>query len=194
MDISAHDRLSEKSSSKLQVFLTDAGSYFGVSLAESLLLQNCEVFGVGNSPLLTKLLSNHNFTLLELDLSQPLPRYLPRFDIIFYQGLTAQASVFNNIATLAKENSKIFIFAPATCDTGHLDNIVQDKEIQKLTKFFLIGDLYGPEMPLSSKDNHFALRSVQSEFGQIISQAVISDKIILENEGLSLIYPTYITD
>src|SRR4030043_1037157 len=194
MDISAHDRLSEKSTSKLQVFLTDAGSYLGVSLAQALLLQNCEVFGVGNSVLLTKLLSNHNFTLLELDLNQPLPRYLPKFDIIFYQDLTAQASVFNNIATLAKENSKIVIFAPVTCDTGHLDNIVQDKEFLKLTKFFLIGDLYGPEMPLRSKNNHSVLRNIPSEFGQIISQAVTSDKIILENEGLNMIYPTYITD
>src|SRR3990167_1639714 len=135
MDSPAHGKLSENLSKKPQVLITDAGSYLGVSVAESLLLQNCDVFAVGSSPLITKLLSNQNLTLLELDLNQPLPAYLPRFDIIFYLDLmkvtdensqltqTALSPALNNIASSVKEDSEIFVFAPVAFNIKHLDGI-----------------------------------------------------------------------
>src|SRR3989338_8089270 len=72
------------SNNRTQVLITGAGSYLGASLTDSLILENCDVFGVGNSHLLSPFLSKENFTLLELDLGQPLPSYLPQFDLIFH--------------------------------------------------------------------------------------------------------------
>ena len=68
--------------------------------------------------------------------------------------------------------------------------------------FFLIGDLYGPAMPSAevSQAYPYQARYLRDDFfsggelSNLISQALQTDKIVLENEGLDLIYPTYIQD
>ena len=195
---------------KKQILITDVTSYLGVELARSLLSQNCIVFGVGKphreqlgAGLAGDLLQKSDFTLLETDLAQPLPSYLPAFDLIFHlishvplftksapasQNLSRSADflpTMSNIIFQAKEgNSQLIIIAPISNDSNFYDYLTQDIA-QKNVKLFLVGDLYGPRMPLASE---------QSILGKLIAQAVGSDKVILENEGLDMVYPAYISD
>ena len=189
---------------KTQVLVTDVGSYLGVSLAKSLLSQNCEVFGLGSSRLVSDILQNKYFTLLELDLNQPLPSYLPQFDLIFHLDLLetklagslspspSLSLASSNVISQAKAGkSHVFIFAPITVSSDFYEYIARDDQTKNFLKLFLIGDLYGPGMPLVP---HNQKDSSQNELLSLISQAVKTDKVILENEGLNSIYPAYITD
>src|SRR4030067_2499293 len=186
---------------KTQVLITNSVSYLGATLADSLLLQNCEVFAQGNSPLLSPLLSKAHFTLVELDTGQPLPSYLPQFDLVFHldlfpknqeQFLTGAhlSPQIRNVIQAAK-SAQVIILAPLTTGNDFWEYLTRDEEIKRLIKLFLIGDLYGPKMPLSPK---VEIGPCQTILADLIFQAVTTDKIILPNEGLKMVYPTFITD
>ncbi|MBI2327137.1 DUF4012 domain-containing protein [Candidatus Curtissbacteria bacterium] len=195
MDTSAQNK--SLGTKKHQVLITDVTSFLGYSLAKSLISENCAVFGIAASAQATlqsgfpSLLKKPDFTLLELDLNQPLPSYLPDFDLIFYflPDSIPQASfspTFSNIFSYAQAiNSKIFVFAPVKRGSQFYDYLVDDKT-KKFLRLFLVGDIYGPGMQLGTND--------KNTLANLISQAQESDKVILENEGLDMIYPAYITD
>lgn len=180
------------------VLITHVGSYLGSALAESYLAQNCLVYGLGNSHLLEPLLADKNFTLLELDLAQPLPSYLPKFNLIFhldilenlpksFGGAYHLSPQLKNLITLAKENlSKLFVAMPISTSPDYFEYLAPDDLSRQLIKLVLIGDLYGPKMPLTKGE--------ASIFANLIQQAKETDKIIMENEGLNLLYPTFISD
>src|SRR3989344_3502026 len=144
---------------KNHVLITDVGSYLGSELAKSLLAEGYVVYGQGASHLSQKLLSEKNFTLLEIDLAQPLPAYLPNFDIIF--DLTPlrnnQASFgqpqhtspqLSNIISLVKaQNSQVFIFADISAGEEFYDQITgADDHLRDRISLFLTGDVYGQGM------------------------------------------------
>ncbi|HSX18973.1 MAG TPA: DUF4012 domain-containing protein [Candidatus Saccharimonadales bacterium] len=182
---------------KTHVLITDVGTYFGSELAKALIGAGCVVYGVGASRLSQHLLTSHDFTLLEIDLSQPLPSYLPQFDIIFDLSLlkNAKSSItqitntspqISNVITLTKRHlSSLFIAAPISTSPDFYDYLTgTDESLKDHINLLLIGDIYGPGMP----------NSEENRLSQLIKQATKGDKVILENEGLNYIYPTYITD
>src|SRR3989344_4881294 len=105
-----------------QILITGLGSLLGTHLAQSLLLSNCQVFGITSSHVDRTLLKNRDFTLLELDLSQPKPQYLPDFDIIFdlsplerggqSMSLPQLSPQTRNIIAAAKGDCQMIVFAP----------------------------------------------------------------------------------
>lgn len=182
---------------QIQVLVTDVGSYLGASLAESLLAQNCAVFGIGHSPLIANLLEKPKFTLLELDLAQPLPSYLPHFGFVFYLlpstpyqppfSLLTLAPATTQIIGLAKEDrSQVLVLAKLASDSSLYEYLAPTDQIKRNLKLFLVGDLYGPGMPL--------LANQENELANLLFQAVKTDKVILSDEGLAIIYPAYISD
>src|SRR3989344_8311298 len=111
------------------VLITHVDSFLGASLAKFLLSRNCLVYAVGNPPFFKELLGNHDFTLLEFNLNQPLPDYLPNFYLVFYPDLLfgnfkRQFSTLpnlplatNNIVSLARDGrSRVLVMAPITID------------------------------------------------------------------------------
>ncbi|MDO8487165.1 MAG: DUF4012 domain-containing protein [Candidatus Curtissbacteria bacterium] len=182
---------------KVQVLITDVGNYLGHQLAKSLLSSGAQVFGLAKSHTQEELLGQKDFTLLELDLAQPLPAHLPKFDLAFFishdqspftPGLSAMphfSTALSNILTLSHLNQiKVILTLPITTDPEIYDYLAKtEEERQKLT-VFLLGDVYGPGLDLKSSE----------KLANLISQAVYSNKVILENEGLDTIYPAYISD
>src|SRR3989344_6360136 len=194
---------SAQNSHRPTVLITHVDSFLGASLAKFLLFKNCLVYAVGNPPLFTELLKDHDFTLLEFNLNQPLPDYLPNFDFVFhldllYANLHRQFSTLpnlpmttTNIVSLAKDGkSKVLMVAPVTADEQIYEYLAQGQDLRKFLKLYLIGDLYGPAMPLEASKTPQATNVL----ADLISQAVTGDKVILEKEGLGMIYPTYISD
>ncbi|MBI2012527.1 DUF4012 domain-containing protein [Candidatus Curtissbacteria bacterium] len=188
---------------KLDILITDVDSYLGSALADSLLLQNCAIWGVGKSPLYQELLGKDDFTLLELDLAQPLPSHLPKFELIFYLELlrnpldqstltkpSLPPPLTNLVSYVLKEDVKLFVCAPLSANLRFVDYLTGDEKTKANLKVLLLGDLYGPRMPLVAPE----AASTRNELANLVHQAAKTDKIILENEGLGLIYPTYITD
>jgi len=211
MEFSALDHQSSKDLLKKNILITDVGSYLGVSLAKSLLLENCTVYGVGNSPLLTDLLIKEDFTLLELDLAQPLPAHLPNFDLIFhlnslYNDFHQELSTIphlspaaSNLVSFAKAGkSKVFLLAPISTDEQVYEYLIRDPDSQKFLKLLIAGDIYGPGMSLDFRDSTIGASLSSKRAGTIlpilISQAIKTGKVILDNEGLDLVYPAYISD
>ncbi len=193
MDHSAH--------TNSKILIINVGSYLGASLAKSFLVAGFEVYGVGSSPLIGDLLYDHHFTLLEFDLSQPVPSHLPRFDIIFDLSSLSKVkpgsfpfphlppSALNIISHARTKSTPLFMFAPISVDTQIYDYLAKDEQTQELLNVFLVGDVYGPGMDLAPKE---PVGEVVLQ--ELITQAVTADKVILENEGLKIIYPAYITD
>lgn len=199
MDDSAHTE------GKPHVLITEAGSFLGSQLIEFLLEQNCSVYGIGKSHLPHKILSNKDFTLLEIDLSQPIPSYLPSFEIIYdlspycgakkedLESQSVSPLTINLIQLASKSEAKLLIFSPIRKNPEFYENIkhhyknthnLGDSEIEKQAQLLLVGDLYGPNMPLEE----------ENELASLIRQAIQTDKVILEDEGLRNIYPTHIKD
>src|SRR3989304_9466756 len=182
MDISAQKHQEQS------ILITGVDSFLGASLAQFLLSKNYLVYAVGNPPFLKDLLTNHNFTLLELDLSQPIPDYLPSFDFVFHLELlgtdfqkgfsyiTNLSPLTTNIISLAKQGkSKIVIFAPISKGEEYWEYLAQGQELGEFLKLFLIGDVYGPGMSLGVKKS----RSTNI-LGDLIYEAVSSNKVVLE--------------
>src|SRR3990167_10137007 len=194
---------SAQNSHRPTVLITHVDSFLGASLTKFLLLRNCLVYAVGNPPLFAELLRDHDFTLLEFNLNQPLPDYLPNFDLVFYLDLfyanfKRQFSTLpnlplatTNIVSLAKGGrSKVLVMAPITADWQIYDYLAQGQDLRKFLKLYLVGDIYGPAIPLEASETQQATNGL----ADLISQAVTGDKVILEKEGLQMIYPTYISD
>lgn len=184
---------------KPHVLISEAATFLGQSLAQSLLAQNCTVYGTATTALPHHVITNHDFTLLEYDLSQPLPTHLPKFDIILdfthlkthshnaFLAIPPVSTQTASLITLAKTQplTKIFIFAPINTPGEFYEYLTGgDENLKDRLKLFLVGDLYGPHMK-SDLDNQLA---------KLIFQAINTDKLILENDGLTPIYPAYISD
>lgn len=183
-----------KNEQDLNILITDAGSYLGSELAKAFLAAGAKVYGVGSSSLLTDLLQSHNFTLLELDLSQPLPPYLPKFQKLFYLNLLKDPqTIFSHVPPPLKSLQSIslateiplYIVAPISLDPDILMPLV-GTEHEKLIKLVQVGDVYGPGLPIKGQP--------VNDLENLLKQAILSDKIIMEDEGLRIIYPTYISD
>src|SRR3989344_1433255 len=177
---------------KLEVLITDISSYLGSSLAKNLLGHSVAVYGVGKHHLPPQLLARKNFTLFGLDLAQPFPENLPRFDLIFhivpldYHSQSPSSPVLRNLLHLCVQGqSKVVLVLPVNSNPDLIEFLLsRQKDLSGFLIFYLVGDIYGPSMDLSQKDR----------FSALLSQAVLTDKIILENEGRDILYPTYISD
>src|SRR3990167_7770996 len=182
-----------------QILVTD--TFLGSEIAKSLLFAGFSVWGVGNSPLTTDLLSKKEFTLLEVDFSQPLPSYLPKFASVFFLGFlkdrnfatlgdTNFSPQIRNLLANSSEDQKIFVLLPIFADAELLRKKIEAHNLHSDTDFILIGDVYGSGMPLAPHNKHLHSNSLSD----LIWQAAKDDKIILKNEGLDLIYPTFLAD
>lgn len=183
-----------KNEQELNILITDVGSYLGSEFAKAQVVAGANVYGVGNPSLLADLLQSHNFTLLELDLAQPLPSYLPKFQKVFYLNfLTDPQTFFSHVPPQLKnlhslclsEEIPLYIIAPISIDPDILLPLL-GTEHEKLTKLVQVGDVYGPGLPIQSQP--------VNELQNLLKQAISSDKIIMEDEGLRIIYPAYISD
>lgn len=177
---------------KIEVLITDVSSYLGVNLAKNLLGEPMAVYGIGRRHLPPQLLAQKYFTLLDLDLSQPLPANLPRFDVIFhifasnYHAQSKTSPVLRNLLGIcAKGFSKVVLILPVESDPNLIEFLLERvRNLNGLLSFHLIGDIYGPRMDLDEKN----------VLGTLISQAAASDKIILKNDGQDILYPAFISD
>lgn len=178
------------------ILITDIASYLGKSLAEYFLSRNHHVYGLTKSLAKNLPLSHKNFTLLDLDLNQPLPSHLPQFDLICFQlaedlpdkefqsYYNLPSELVSVLAYSKDKPTRLFVFTPISQNANLQDTLTRDLGNSSQASLFLVGDLFGPEMDLKEKN----------EFAQIISQSVITDKIVLENDGKNHIYPAYIYD
>lgn len=143
-------------SSAQNILISDIESYLAASLAKNFVEKGQKVYGVGKSPVaFDNLLENPNFTLLELDLTQPLPFHLPKLDAVFYLGLIANpastAALKNLISAAQNSQTQIFIFAHTGVEKEALEKITRLTEDSEEMKLFLVGDIYGPLMPVADK-------------------------------------------
>ncbi len=189
---------------KYQILITDVGSFLGAALAQNFLKAGHIVYGAGKNHPQEEILENTNFTLIDIDLSQPLPSHLPNFDQIIHLSseeldenkisphLTA---VSTNIIQKAKNRqSKVIFVARITSSPNFIENFILNEETKEYLKLFLMGDLYGPQMSLNMGQTQNASYYDNNSLTNLIAQAVKTDKVILEKEGLVIIYPTYIDD
>jgi nucleoside-diphosphate-sugar epimerase len=195
MDKTAHDRIN--------ILITDVGSYLGNRLTKHLLKNNYTVYGSGKLHPSEEVLNHNRFTLIELDLAQPLPAHLPNFDLIFhltdlsqihsalFSGLPAPTTNLINMGRDGK--SRVFIITPARLSSQLINDFEDSNHNNGNVHLFLTGDLYGPQMPLTLERDKVA-NTHENELSNLITQAIKTDKVILEKEGTKIIYPTYIDD
>lgn len=181
------------------ILITDVGSLLGFTLAETLLAKGNIVFGCGKTHPPEEVLQHANFTLIDIDLAQPWPEHLPDFDLVVYlcpetieSSLNLSTTTRNILSLCADGKSKVAICLPITSSVDFMDFYAQNKESKSFLKVFLVGDIYGPKMRLEDNKNPSYFAS--NKLTNIISQAVLKDKIILPNEGSEMIYPTYVDD
>ena len=114
---------------RIEILLTDVTSYLGANLAKSLLKKSAAVYGVGRRHLPPQLLAQKHFTLLDLDLSQPLPGNLPRFDMIFHAvppNYHSTSPVLKNLISLcAKGLSKVVLILPVESDPSLIEFLLE---------------------------------------------------------------------
>lgn len=195
---------------KLNLLITDAGSFLGANLSRHFLSLGHTVYGIGTNNPPEDILSNQNFTFAEIDLAQPIPQHLPKFDIIL--NLTNEITstgTFNQTASLPPQTanliniakagvSKVLFLAPVYACTQLFEHMGQDQQLKNNLKLLLVGDVYGPDMPLAADESktrkHMDYFSTGNKLAALISQVVTSDKVILEKEGSEMVYPTYIED
>ncbi len=195
---------------KLHILITNAGSYLGASLSKVFLSEGHVVFGVGNLSPTDEVLKNPNFTFAQLDLAQPIPAQFPHFDLIFnLVNELPQIGSFNlssslppqtaNLLNIAKEGkTKVFFLAPITSNPQIFEHLAHDQNLKENLKLLLVGNVYGQDMPVvlswvnnASKNDYFSEGNI---LANLIGQASKTDKVILEKEGIEMIYPTYIED
>lgn len=180
---------------KVNILITDVGSSLGIELAKNALLQNQAVYGIGSTHLPGQILSSRDFTLLEIDLSQPLPAYLPDFDIIYDLSLLQNPEsqeiphlspqITNTLSLADRSQAQVAVFAPIGVSPEFYDYLTsRHHHLKEKIRLFLVGDLFGPNMNFHD----------QNRLAPLISQAATTDRIILQNEGLEHIYPAYIPD
>src|SRR3989344_2664983 len=195
------DKTAPKVDPKNQILITDTDTFLGSELAKSFLFAGFSVFGVGNSSLTTGLLGKKEFALLEIDFSQPLPTYLPKFESIFFLGFLKDRNLttlgdlnfspqIRNLLANSSEGQKVFVLLPIFADVDFLKKRITANNPNRDIDFILIGDVYGPGMPLAHHNRHLH----SNLLADLIWQTAKGDKIILKNEGLDMIYPTFIAD
>lgn len=183
-------------SQRKNILITDVGSYLGRSLAQYFISRNHHVFGLSSHHIGSELLSHKSFTLLDLDLKQPLPSHLPQLSLICYlmlksppqkEFLTGYAfshDLSNVLSYAQTSGSQLFVFTPVTQDPDVYKSLAIGFENKDKVSLFLVGDTYGPQMDFHQNN----------ELADIISQSISSDKIVLGSEGKNHIYPAYIYD
>lgn len=195
MDKTAH--------TQTNILITGVGSYLGNRLIKHLLENNYTVYGSGKLHPPEEVLSHNRFTLIELDLAQPLPAHLPNFDLIFHltdlsqphsASLSSLPAPTTNLINMGRNGkSRVFIISPLRLSSHLIDDFEDSNRNNDSVSLFLIGDLYGPKMPLISARDNIA-NTHENELSNLINQAIKTDKVILEKEGTKIIYPTYIND
>ena len=170
-----------------QILVTDTDTFLGSEIAKSLLFAGFSVYGVGNSPLTTDLLAKKEFTLREVNFSQPLPSYLPKFASVFFLGFlrdrnfatlgdTNFSPQIRNLLANSSEGQKVFVLLPIFADAELLRKKIAVHNLHRDTDFVLIGDVYGPGMPLTQSNKHLN----SNLLSDLIWQAATDDKIILK--------------
>jgi len=192
---------------KLHVLITDSGSFLGASLSEAFLLENHTVYGIGNVNPPEEVLKSPNFTFAQVDLAQPTPAHFPDFDLILnLTNALPQTGTFNQASSLPpqtanlinfanQKKTKVFFLAPIASSTQIFEHLGHNQKLMENLKLLLVGDIYGPGMPVD-KPNHYHADyfSQGNTLANLISQAAQTDKVILEKEGMEMVYPTYIED
>ena len=201
-------------SQKVNSLITEVNSILGASIANLLLKKNNNVYGISKKPPSAEVLENPNFTLLDIDISQPLPTHVPSFDLIVhllsestqtlknFRVSSSLTPATNNIIDKAKNQTcKVILMAPLITSDFFYEHIAKKQNTQENLRLFLIGDIYGPRQLVGknqayihdslNKPHHFYERN---ELTDLIYQAIVSDKIILADEGLKTVVPTYIDD
>lgn len=193
MDESAHNK-------SQTILLTDVGSPLGASLSVALLSKGHTVFGSGTTHPPEEILQNPNFTLIDIDLSQPIPNYLPDFDLLVHLSSEKVESSLNlssttrNILKMGQNGqSHVALCLPITSSVDFVDFYGEDRQNNKHLKVFLVGDIYGPNMPFAPLPKTLSIYT-QNRLTDIIFQAIYEDKIILPNDGQDNVYPTYVDD
>lgn len=196
----------QDSAHKQNLLITDVGSFLGNCLAKKYLENNFVLYGSGKYQPRAEVLENTNFTYLDIDLSQPLLPHLPNFDLVIHLMAENQSAddgdarpklsaISRRLIELSNaQKAKTFFLSRITA-SEHLAEIFASESPTKHPGLFLVGHIYGPGMDLHQKysganSSYFE----NNELVNLISQAVETDKIILENEGLDTIYPTFIDD
>ena len=197
-----------------KVLVTEAGSLLGFSLVQFFLSRGKQVFGVGKIPPPQEILKNPNFTLLDIDIAQPFPQYIPKFDLIVHllhestetlKKFTPDSnltSATNHILTQTKEGTQVILFIPLEASNNFYEKLTRDEHVKENLKLFLCGDIYGPQEPYveAAKNHPHTFRHhtrhfyYHNELTNIIAQAEVADKIILEDEGQRNVFPTYVDD
>lgn len=197
-----------------KILVTEVGSLLGFSVAKLFLSQNKQVYGAGKIPPPEEIIKNSNFTLLDISLAQPFPEHLPKFDDIYHlltetedtlKNFLPSSSVTpatNHIVSQTKQRTKVTLFAPIITSTHFYENLTRDEVTKQNLKLYLCGDIYGPYEPFINvaKNHPHTFRHhtrhfyYHNELTNMIAQALLTDKVILEDEGARTIYPTFIGD
>ena len=177
-------------SQNLCVLLTGLDSYLSLHLAGTFIEKDFQVYAVAKKAP-EPLASERNFTLLDLDLVQPLPAYLPTFSHIFYflekEQTAASHYVSRNLPASLKNvinysEAQIAIVASIRIAGEVIEWLAQKENV----RIFLLGDIYGPDFDYKASGGN--------ALTDLITQALTKGKIIMENEGREPIYPVYISD
>ena len=197
-----------------KVLVTEAGSLLGFKIADFYLKQGKQVFGVGRISPPDQILKNPNFTLLDIDISQPFPAHIQKLDLIVhllhestdtlkkFTPNTYLTTATNNIISKSKEGTKVILIAPLETNNNFWGKLSQDEQVRGNLELYLVGDVYGPNEPFidAAKNHPHTFRHHMRHFyyhnglTSLIAQAVVADRVVLEDEGLHNVYPTYIDD
>ncbi len=176
---------------KEYVLITNIDSPFAEEFAKVLIEKGIFVYAISKKT--TQLIESRHFTLLDIDLSQPMPDYLPNFKSIFHfphdadlnvnAPLSQSSAITKNILSFSNK-SNVFVILSLKTPTHVIDYLLEHHNLQ----VFLIGDIYHPQ------DNYHRLQTAESLLQDFIREAIVKKRIVLENEGRDLVYPTYISD
>lgn len=190
-----------------KILITEVSSLLGSSLVSLFLNHNNKVYGVSKSAPKEEILKNPNFSLLDINLSQPLPSHIPPFDLIIhllpesttvlknFSNVSSLTPATNQIINQSRQGTKVILLAPVLASQTLYEYVARDEVTKINLKLFLIGDIYGPNDPaIKEGKSHTEHFYNHNELTTQINQAINSDKIILEDEGLRTVFPTYIDD
>jgi len=185
-----------------RILLTNVGTFLGSRLAQKLTGLGYEVYGVGKKHPNSLLLESSNFTFLDLDLGQPLPDHLPTINTLVHIDADGKPHIESaqpkispqsqRVVDLAASTGSTLLFASDVRSIENIADIINTNNDQ--IKFIGLGHIYGPNMDLQDKAANPTAFFDNNELMDLIRQAVTTDKIVMENEGTDIIYPTYIDD
>lgn len=195
------------------ILITHVDSTLGANIARLFLAQNKNVYGISNKTPVKDVLEDRNFTLLDFDLSQPIPAHIAEFDLIvhlmsestqtlknFTSSTNLTGATANIISQAKNHGTKVILMAPLVTNNSFYESIAKSKSTEENLKLFLFGDIYSPLDDASKSHSHnyheaeYAHFYKSNELNGLIYQAIFTDKIILEDEGTKIIVPTYIDD